>query len=134
MSELEPEDSVWKLLDHASKVEPSPYFARRVVREARSLQRPSEGFFGYLLGNLRRHRALVATGAGAFAAIAFLFLSGQGGSGPEGAEGFMGSLTAEVYDVFDPASEMADLEYLGQLMAVTDPGQLDDRALSDLFF
>ena len=41
---------------------------------------------------------------------------------------------AEVYDVFDPASEMADLEYLGQLMAVTDPGQLDDRALSDLFF
>jgi hypothetical protein len=35
---------------------------------------------------------------------------------------------------FDPASEMAAIEYLGQLMAVADPGQLDDASLAELFF
>ena len=35
---------------------------------------------------------------------------------------------------FDPASELEEVEYLGQLMAVADPGMLTDEALADLFF
>jgi hypothetical protein len=35
---------------------------------------------------------------------------------------------------FDPAKELENVEYLGQLMAVTDPAQLSDEALGDLFF
>jgi hypothetical protein len=44
------------------------------------------------------------------------------------------STSEEPTEAFDPASEIANVEYLGQLMAVADPGQLDDAALADLFF
>jgi hypothetical protein len=44
------------------------------------------------------------------------------------------SQVEESAEVFDPASELAAVEYLGQLMAVADPGQLDDEVLADLFF
>lgn len=134
MSDLEPDDAVWKLLDHASKVEPSPYFPRRVVREAKALGRRPVGVFDRLLSGLRQHRALFATGTGAFAAITLLLVVEKAGSDREASSGAPAPLAAEAAAHFDPASEMADLEYLGQLMAVTDPGQLDDDALSDLFF
>lgn len=35
---------------------------------------------------------------------------------------------------FDPAMEMSEVEYLGQLVVVNDPGQLTDQALADLLF
>lgn len=35
---------------------------------------------------------------------------------------------------FDPASELEAVEYLGQLMAVADPGDLSDEAIEDLLF
>lgn len=134
MSDLEPDDAVWKLLDHASKVEPSPYFARRVVREAKSIGLRPVGLYERLIGGFNRHRALFATATGALAAVALLLVVEKAGPGREGSSGVLTPLAVEVADEFDPASEMADLEYLGQLMAVTDPGQLDDDALSDLFF
>lgn len=35
---------------------------------------------------------------------------------------------------FDPAEEISNLDYLGELMAVNDPSLLDDNALADLLF
>ena len=35
---------------------------------------------------------------------------------------------------YDPAKEISNLDYLGELMAVTDPSLLDDNALADLLF
>lgn len=132
MSDLEPNDPVWKLLGHASKVEPSPFFARNVVREARHLAEAPSGWWSRVFALLGAHRAAWVTTAGALAAVAL--------SAPLLVESFRTEATVplsmgeESLEAFDPASEMAAVEYLGQLMAVADPGQLDDEALADLFF
>lgn len=132
MSDLEPGDPLWKLLGRASKVEPSPFFARNAVREARRLDVAPAGWWGRLLRTAGAHRAIWATSAGALAAVALAapaLLDSLRNETP-----LPLSTGEESAEAFDPASEMAAVEYLGQLMAVADPGQLDDEALSDLFF
>lgn len=131
MSDLEPNDPLWKLLGNASPVEPSPFFARNVVREARLLGDAPKGWLERVRRLLEAHRTLWVTSAGALAAVALaapaLVDAVRNDSIPL-------SLNEESVEAFDPASEMAAVEYLGQLMAVADPGQLDDEALADLFF
>ncbi|MBU6180730.1 MAG: hypothetical protein KGR69_13780 [Verrucomicrobia bacterium] len=131
MSDLQPNDPVWKILGNARSVEPSPFFARNVVREARSLGVARNGWRGRLLGLIQAHRSLWVTSAGAVAAVAIALpalIDAVRNDSPSL------SLDDEPAEAFDPASEMAAVEYLGQLMAVADPGQLDDDALADLFF
>lgn len=141
-------DPVWELLTKAKNVDPSPFFARNVLREIRRSEAESTGFFDrfrqelrhgirYFAGFLRNPRVLLATGAtGAVAALGLtLFLSTN--SNPTDLESRSPALLVSLDDhpnAFDPASEMAAVEYLGQLMAVADPGQLDDSSLADLFF
>ena len=134
MSDLEPGDPLyplWKVLGQASKVEHSPFFARNVVREARLLGKTPAGFWDRLR-LLAGPRAIFATAACALVAVAMVMLFRDGGadSGPVA----IALNSEETIEAFDPASEMAAVEYLGQLMAVVDPGQLDDAALADLFF
>lgn len=135
MSDPESDAPLWQLLGHASRTEPSPYFARRVVREARALAvaKPSlrERLLDLCVG-LRR--PLLASGAlallAAVAAVALL----RSGSPVESSLAPYTFLPLETSsEAFDPASEMAAVEYLGQLMAVADPGLLDDDALASLF-
>ncbi len=132
MSDPEPNDPLWKLLGNASSVEPSPFFARNVVREARRLGEAPVGWFARVRRIIEAPRAVWVTSAGALAALAL--------AAPALLESLRNevpldlSVGEESSESFDPASEMAAVEYMGQLMAVADPGQLDDEALADLFF
>lgn len=132
MSDLEPNDPVWNVLGHAKKVEPSPFFARNVVREARLLGDSRDGWVTRLAALFAGPRAIYATAAVAVIATALVLIVPNGGD--DAATGDTYSANEESAEAFDPASEIADVEYLGQLMAVADPGQLDDAALADLFF
>ncbi len=131
MSDLERNDPLWKLLGNARSVEPSPFFARNVVREARLLADAPTGWRGRIRRLIEAHRTLWVTSAGALAAVA---LAAPALVDAVRNESIPLSLSEESVEAFDPASEMAAVEYLGQLMAVADPGQLDDEALADLFF
>lgn len=132
MSDLEPNDPVWNVLGHAKKVEPSPFFARNVVREARLLGDSREGWLTRFASLFAGTRAIYATAAIAVMATALVIIVPRGAD--DAATGNTLSANEESAEAFDPASEIADVEYLGQLMAVADPGQLDDAALADLFF
>jgi hypothetical protein len=131
MSDLEPNDPVWNVLGHAKQVEPSPFFARNVVREARRLAVEPAGLWGRITSFLSIPRAVFATAGVALIALTFVLLAPRG---PEATNGSSLSTNEDNAEAFDPASEIANVEYLGQLMAVVDPGQLDDAALADLFF
>lgn len=135
----EQNDPVWELLKQARQSDASPFFARNVAREIR--KRESER--GWLdaaaewLASMRR--PLILGGLAAALAVALVVLSVDGEKTP-------GEVVAEaptlaeptgpaLADVdFDPTSEVGNLEYLGQLMAVSDPAALDDAALADLLF
>jgi hypothetical protein len=131
MSDLEPNDPVWNVLGHAKQVEPSPFFARNVVREARHLAEMPAGFRGRMASFLSIPRAVFATAGLALLAVTLVLLAPHG---QEATNGPSLSTNEDNAEAFDPASEIANVEYLGQLMAVADPGQLDDAALADLFF
>jgi len=131
MSDLEPNDPVWNVLGRAKKVEPSPFFARNVVREARRLEGDRMGLWGRVTTLFSGSRAILATAACAVVVMALVFVAPRDeATGPD----FPLSMNEDSAEAFDPASEIANVEYLGQLMAVADPGQLDDAALADLFF
>ncbi len=134
MSDPESDASLWKLLGQASRTEPSPGFVREVVREARSSAPAGPSLRERLQGLcLSFRRPLLAGGALALLAIAVVPLYRN--NTPGEADRFLHSFlqTETHHEAFDPASEMAAIEYLGQLMAVADPGLLDDDALAALF-
>jgi len=129
---MERDDPVWKLLEHASETKPGPMFARDVVRRVRleeSTGRPS--WRNRLRSLLSPRVALGGAALAGAAALAFALLPEPSSPPPAAKTATMAPLRAEA---FDPVSEMKEVEYFGQLMAVTDPGELDDEALADLMF
>ncbi len=131
MSDAESNDPIWKILAQAKKVTPSPFFARNVVREVRRLEGDRLGLWSRVTTLFSGSRAIFAASACAIVAVAVVIFSPSSEViGPN----FALSAIEDHPETFDPASEIATVEYLGQLMAVADPGQLDDAALADLFF
>lgn len=134
----EQNDPAWELLKRARRTEPSPFFSRNVVREIR--KREDEG------GSWRLLRAWISGRgrpilAGAVAtvvlvvSVAVLMPGGPDSPDPVAASPVPTTPPASGAETeFDPATEVGNLEYLGQLMAVTDPAALDDAALADLLF
>ncbi len=135
MSDPESDAPLWKLLGHASRTEPSPRFVRQVVREARALAVAKPSLRERLQGLcLCARRPLLASGTLALlAAVAAAVLLRSGGPVEPGLAPYTFLPLETSSEAFDPASEMAAVEYLGQLMAVADPGLLDDDALASLF-
>ncbi len=135
MNQEEKEDHAWDLLKHAKPVEPTAFFVRNVLREVRGIETSPAGVRGwfYRARSLFAQRGLLA-GATACAALALILvpLLNRGVSLDETTSTL--TLSDNQSAAFDPASEMAAIEYLGQLMAVADPGQLDDASLAELFF
>lgn len=107
-------------------------FAKDVLRTVRlSTDRPTPNFI-QILRNLLFSRigiAACACGMLAFAIIGVHSLSVRVHEVVDSSASPNAS-----YAVSDPASEMVAVAYLGQLMTVSDPGQLDEESLSDLFF
>ncbi len=138
MNPLEPGDPLWKVLGRASKAEPSASFAAKVVGAARRLEQGrsgswlSEWWQSFAAALLPRPRLALACGGALAALLLSLALIP---SGERSAEDLVASAeSGEAGDFFDPAMELEAVEYLAQLMAVADPGQLDDAVLVDLFF
>ncbi len=129
--EMDPE--LWKLLGQARRREASPYFVREVMRDVRRRSEEPVSWFQGLWSPLRLHRLspLWVTASLALLALAAYVPLTRGPQVNGSAQTLwpLESLT----EAFDPASEWATVEYLGKLMAVTDPGQLDDDALAALF-
>ena len=135
MNQEEQEDRVWDLLTHAKAVEPSPLFVRQVLREVRQLEESPSGLRGLLsqIQSLFVQRPLVM-GATACAALALILVPLLNRDVFFDAPSPIFTLSEDSSNAFDPALEMAAIEYLGQLMSVADPGQLDDDSLAELFF
>lgn len=130
-------DPVWKLLSSARRVEPGPFFSRNVVREVRALQDSGQDRGG-ILEAVRAFfsQPLLPVAAGAAAAVAILavvFASTGPAPVPDVAEFSPNSVDEIPVAVFNPAEEIENIEYLGELMAVADPADLDDAALADLY-
>lgn len=126
MDNQEQNDPVWELLKQARPVEPSPFFARNVMREVR-LRESERGSLGDLVRSFFRNRVALGLMATAAIAVALVVLNRP----IDKAEPVSG--VAEASD-FDPASEYAEIEYFGELVAVADPATLSDDALADLLF
>ena len=123
-------DPTWDLLKEARPVEPGAFFSRTVVREVRHLadkEAASGGFFAWL-------RQPVVALAGAAAAIAIVAVSLNNEPSEQGLvnSGTIGENAPDT-GIVSPSTEFADVNYLGDLMAVSDPSTLTDRAFADLF-
>ncbi|MEM1443815.1 MAG: hypothetical protein AAGF67_15825 [Verrucomicrobiota bacterium] len=133
MNQSENNDPVWKLLENASHTEPSPYFSRRVLREVREIGESKgspwlERFFGSLSARIAVPTLVAA------AAVTLMLIFQGGNTSPQEPAVSPGLVLQIGEEAVDPTAEMEAVEYLGQLMAVADPGQLSDDALADLFF
>jgi len=131
MKNSEDKDPIWDLLNQASKREPSPFFSRNVIREVRKLE--SETSWAARFASLFRS-PLAVTASVATVAIAAVAISIWNPNSSETAPPSVAEVEAPASETFDPADELEAVEYLGQLMAIADPGQLTDEALGDLFF
>ncbi len=128
MDNPEKKDPVWKLLSHASHVESGPFFSRNVAREVRKLE-DKRNLMRQTLALFRLPVFATVAVALLVGLITFAFqIPSEDGAGAGMPPVIAGETT------FDPAKELENVEYLGQLMAVTDPAQLSDEALGDLFF
>jgi hypothetical protein len=132
MNQEEHQDRTWDLLTRAKEVAPSPFFVRNVLREVRQLGESPRGLRTWIEALLTRRVALIGATACATLALFLVPLLNRA-TAPDGSAGTI-ALSDDQSDAFDPASEMAAIEYLGQLMAVADPGLLDDASLAELFF
>ena len=129
-------DPAWELLKRARRTQASPYFSRRVLREVRQAAQEPRPWFSIFTGLISWRSATAATAVAVICIGTFALLRQSGGdpvtSGPSPLAAAVHASPADTD--FDPASEVGNFEYLGQLMAVTDPATLDDAALADLLF
>lgn len=139
MEHQEPNDpeleKVWELLNSAKTVEPSPFFSRNVLREVRRIE--DEGRAGWL-SQVKAYFSASALrpailGAATCAAVALAVVLTSNPDSVGSSDPVIASAAGETEE-FDPATEMAEVEYFGQLMAVADPAMLDDASIANLFF
>ncbi|MGB0239931.1 MAG: hypothetical protein ACPGIH_03790 [Verrucomicrobiales bacterium] len=132
MENQEKNDPVWKLLGHASETKPPPFFHRNVVREVRLMKDSSRGFGKSLPSFFGKRLLHTAIATAAVVAVLAFFPGGE--TDVPGLNLAQDAATEFLATDFDPAMEMSEVEYLGQLVVVNDPGQLTDQALADLLF
>lgn len=126
------DDPVWVLLKHAKEPKPSPFFSRDVVRAVRLINDTPAGIFESLLSFFGRR--WLSTAVAAVAAVALIAFFPQDENGVINQQITQGTSIESDFFTFDPVSELDEVAYLGQLVAVADPEDLTDEALADLFF
>ena len=144
LPEEEKNDPTWELLKEARPPEVSPFFARNVLREVRQMEdaRGNRSALDQLLAWLTQPTVARASVAAALIVAVMVFIAFQANEPGNTPVDDLAEVSAPapslvepaVVDDFDPAEEIENLEYLGELMAVTDPAMLDDSALADLLF
>lgn len=161
MKSPEEHDPIWNLLLKSKRQQPSAFFVRNVVREARKLGSESQqGGWTVFIARFKRPWLAVplATGAVALLITALTYVQtlsppssnvdvamvetvktvktvktvdGQASIAP--LESPASEATASTDDSANTITEDVErIGYLGELVAVSDPGDLDDAALADL--
>ena len=126
------DDPVWVLLKQAKGPKPSPFFSRDVVRAVRLINDTPAGIFESLPSFFSGR--WLSTAVAAVAAIALIAFFPQDENGVINQHITQGTSIESDFFTFDPVSELDEVAYLGQLVAVADPEDLTDEALADLFF
>jgi hypothetical protein len=151
-------DRLWDLLGNARNTEAAPNFVQNVVREARLNADQTQGsgitaWFAGLVEKLQRPAfGLTATATAAVAIGLVVFVSQSGNDDKNGLAGTDAG-TAPITvptpapvpapaaptknaapSFYTPADQLDDIDYLGELVAVTDPAQLNDQMLADLLY
>lgn len=149
-------DRLWDLLGKASNREAAPNFVQNVVREARLSADQAQGsalsrWFASVVEKIQRPAFALTATATAAVAIALLVANSQSDSddGNNLAATATGTTAADPIMTPAPAPEPAptptaapytvadqldDIDYLGELVAVTDPGVLNNQMLADLLY
>ena len=147
-------DPVWELLKSAAKTGASPTFVQNTVREARLLaadDAPSSSVLSGLLNLLRRPAFSLPLAVVAAVTIAVVVNTSPSQNGntsePLVASNNSDNSSSAVVDTspvevpavvetttFSFTDQVDEIDYLGDLVVVTDPGSLNDQMLADLFY
>lgn len=152
MKTPEEQDPAWELLLKSKSQQPSSAFVRNVVREVRKLENSPSGLMAFFVWFKRPIIAVpVAIGATATLITAFTLIQtlAPPTSAPEANSSSAMSLAAVTaqdsaapitshLETADPEIDITEdverIDYLGELVTIADPAELDDAALADLFF
>ena len=150
MNTPEEQDPVWKLLLRSKSQQPGSAFVRNVVREARKLgAEGQESAIAIFFAWLKRPVIAVPVAIGATAVLfSALTLIQPLAPSPvaNSATVAVATLNTQITspsalslpETVDTASDIAEdlemIDYIGELVAITDPAELDDAALADLLF
>jgi hypothetical protein len=158
MKSPEEHDPIWNLLLKSKRQQPSAFFVRNVVREARKLGSESQqGGWTVFIARFKRPWLAVPLATGAVALLITALTYVQTLSPPSSNVDVAMVETVKTVKTVDGQASIAPLEspaseatastddsantitedverigYLGELVAVSDPGDLDDAALADL--
>ena len=135
MNTPEEQDPIWKLLLRSKLQQPGPSFVRNVVREVRKLgtEGQESGLMAVFAWFKRPVVAVpVAIGAAAVLISALTLIQPLAPSSLD-----TNSIAEIPVDDQNPAISITEdlemIEHMGDLVAITDPAELDDAALADLF-
>ena len=147
-------DPVWELLNSASSTDASPVFVQNTVRQARQLAAEgdsSRSAWSSFLNLLRRPALALPLAAAAVVAIAVIVNTsapqGSVDSGvavndpvadhdttPGAVEAPLVASATETIAEFSFTDQVEEIDTLGDLVVVTDPGSLNEQMLADLFY
>lgn len=147
MKTPEEQDPTWELLLKSKPQQPSPHFVRNVVREARKLEVPESGLSAVFAWFKKPAIAVpVAIGACAILISAINLIQGITPTPvvnsptltAENNQDPATSITSPVAYHDDTQTDVAEdlerIDYMSDLVAITDPSKLDDAALANLFY
>lgn len=136
--------ALWDLLGRARKTQASPYFARKVIRAINDPVPSPLTLWPLTLWNWLRRPAVVSFAMAAAVALLALLLFKQRTGSADSLAGTgapretplerMAESQKSAPEGLDFTEELESIDRFGQLMAVTDPGELSDEALRDLLF
>ena len=145
------QDRLWELLGKARNTEAAPDFVQNVVREVRLSADQASGsavsrWFAGLVEKFQRPAfALTATATAAVVITLAVAVSQPGNDDDESLAGSRTGIAADPIPTPSPsveapaprytvADQIDDIDYLGDLVAVTDPAVLNDQMLADLLY
>ncbi|MCB1242269.1 MAG: hypothetical protein R3F31_27595 [Verrucomicrobiales bacterium] len=134
METPEHQDPTWQLLLKARRVKPSPMFSRNILREIRGMSQERSGWAEFWQKFFHRPLPLLGAGAALAALTAALLLVPAFNQPVDQGVAVGNSRPEATISDFSIVEEVHSVEYLGALMAVTDPSQLDDKAFADLLY
>jgi len=148
MNTPEEQDPTWRLLLKSKSQQPGPAFVRDVVREARKLgvEGQESGlavFFAWFKKPIVAVPVAIGASAAVISALALIQSFAPSQDANSTAMATVNSQTVTPSAIATPATDdtssgitedLQRIDYLDELVAITDPRLLDDAALADLLY